>query len=502
MWMPAINLPNRSILNKVLAIAAILMPVCLAMTLLGCWEEGKEEPNSGRPPNIVLIVADDLGYGDLGCYGQKRFQTPEIDQLASDGLRFTQFYAGSSVCAPSRAALMTGLHTGHTGIRGNKEVQPEGQFPMEASALTLAEQLKKRGYVTGAYGKWGLGYPGSEGDPNQQGFDEFFGYNCQRIAHNYYPYHLWENQKKVRLVNNAGKLKETYAPEIIHSKALSFIEANKDTTFFLYYPTLIPHDELAAPDHLMSPYRGRLNPETPYVGTDEGEGYKTGGYGSQAEPHAAFAAMVDVLDGQVGELRAKLEALGIDGNTLIIFTSDNGPHLEGGADPDYFDSNGPLRGYKRDLYEGGIRVPLIAFWPGMVKPDRISNHVSAFWDIAPTLFELAGTGVPDDLDGISFLPELLGRAQEPHEYLYWEFHEQGGKQAARMGKWKAIRLDVDVAANTSLELYNLEKDPGEVHNIVLQHPEIAAQMEGLMNHAHETSSAFPFQIEGGPVPVN
>ena len=472
----------------------------IALTLLAtsaCRQAAETSHEINPPPNIVLIVADDLGYADIGCFGQQHFNTPNIDRLALDGMRFTQHYAGAPVCAPARACLMTGFHTGHAYIRGNREVQPEGQFPLNAAALTVAEQLKNAGYVTGAFGKWGLGYPGSEGDPNQQGFDEFFGYNCQRMAHNYYPYFLWHNQQHIRLVNNAGPETGTYAPEIIHQKALSFLEQQKDTTFFLFYPTTIPHAELAAPERYMQAFRGKFPPETPYEGVDEGEFYKLGAYGSQAEPHAAFAAMVSLLDEQVGQIRQKLKDLGIADNTLILFTSDNGPHREGGADPDYFDSNGPLRGYKRDVYEGGIRVPLIACWPGTIPRGSSSDLQSAFWDYFPTLTEIAGLPAVPGIDGISFLPSLLGGEQDQPDFLYWEFHEQGGKQAVRMGKWKGVRLGVNENPSAPMELYDLETDPGEEHNLADSNPDIIRTMDSVLLYEHAPSSAFPLFEEKG-----
>src|SRR5687767_206596 len=319
-----------------------------------------------RQPNIIFILADDLGYGDLSCYGQKRFTTPHIDRLATEGMKFTNHYAGAPVCAPSRSALMTGLHTGHTFIRGNKEVMPEGQWPLPGDARTMLKMFKSAGYTTGVFGKWGLGSPGSEGAPERQGVDNFFGYNCQRLAHNYYPAHLWDNDRKIALAGNHSAAKEDYAPLLIHEKAMAFLETNKDKPFFLFYPMVIPHAELAAPEEYMSRFWGKFAPEKKVDGADAGEqNYQTGGYGSQDEPHAAYAAMISLMDEQVGDVVKKVAALGLDENTLIIFTSDNGPHIEGGADPEYFDSNGILRGFKRDLYEGGIRVPMIARWSGV-----------------------------------------------------------------------------------------------------------------------------------------
>jgi arylsulfatase A len=336
--------------------------ILLQLTLLlfvSCKQQQKQKAEPQKP-NIVYILADDLGYGDLSCYGQKNFSTPNIDKLAKAGLKFTQHYSGSTVCAPSRSTIMTGQHTGHTFIRGNKPHPPEGQYPLKAEAVTMAEVLQDAGYVTGAFGKWGLGSPGSEGDPNNQGFDEFFGYNCQGLAHNYYTYYLWHNQEKAMLEENAGTQTGQYAPNVIHEQALKFLENNKDKPFFLYYPSVIPHAELVAPEKYMQKYRGKFEPEKSYKGVDGGERFRKGPYGSQPESHAAFAAMINVLDDQVGELINKLKELGVYGNTVIFFSSDNGPHLEGGADPDYFDSNGIFKGYKRDLYEGGIRVPMIA----------------------------------------------------------------------------------------------------------------------------------------------
>jgi arylsulfatase A-like enzyme len=458
-------------------------------------QEKTTEATKKRKNNIIYILADDLGYGDLSINGQEKFVTPNIDNLAKDGVLFTQHYSGSTVCAPSRSSLMTGQHTGHTFIRGNAEVRPEGQHPMDSSVLTVAELLKSAGYVTGAFGKWGLGYPSSEGDPNKQGFDEFYGYNCQRLGHNYYPYHLWHNQNKEILEGNSGKKTETYAPDIIHQKAMSFIETNKDTSFFMYYPSVIPHAELVAPEAYMTKFRGKLLPEKSYLGTDDGEKYKNGGYSSQKEPHTAFAAMVHLLDKQVGEIRDKIEELGISENTIIIFTSDNGPHQEGGADPKYFNSNADLRGHKRDLYEGGIRVPMIAYWPGRIKANSTSNHISAFWDFLPTACEIGQIEAPTNIDGISFLPELFGEKQTSHDYLYWEFLERGGKQALRIGDWKGVRLNMSINANAPIELYNLASDLGEQNNIAAENPEIVKKIDSIMREEHTYSAEFSFTYE-------
>jgi arylsulfatase A-like enzyme len=458
----------------------------------GCSEKKKDEPSQPQKPNIIYILADDLGYGDLSCYGQTKFATPNIDKLASEGIRFTQHYSGSTVCAPSRSSLMTGLHTGHTPIRGNKEWNPEGQWPMPASTLTLAEMLKEAGYVTGAFGKWGLGYPGSEGDPNNQGFDEFYGYNCQRIAHNYYPYHMWHNQEKVMLEGNEGAARGDYGPESIHDEALRFIEENKEKPFFLYYPSVIPHAELFAPEEYIERYRGKFLPEKQFEGVDEGERFKAGDYGSQPEAHAAFAAMINYLDDQVGELVAKLKELGIEDNTIIMFSSDNGPHLEGGADPDYFDSNGILKGHKRDLYEGGTRAPMIVRWPDKIDAGSHSDHISAFWDVMPTLADITGAEMPNGLDGISFLPTLENKDQPQHDFLYWEFHELGGRQALRKGDWKLVRYHVNDEPDRPMELYNLADDPGEENDLAGEHPEIVTELRELMQNARTESDVFQF----------
>ncbi len=444
-------------------------------------------------PNIIYILADDLGYGDLSCYGQKHFQTPNIDKLAAEGMLFTQHYAGSTVCAPSRSSLMTGQHTGHTPVRGNKHWGDEGQWPMPDSTFTLAEMLKQNGYVTGAFGKWGLGSPGSNGDPNMQGFDEFYGYNCQTLAHNYYPSHLWYNQKKQMLEENTGDKLSTYAPELIHRKALQFIAKNKDNPFFMYYPTTIPHAELLLPEKYIEKFRGEYLPEKSYKGTKPGdERFRIGGYGTQPESHAAFAAMVTLLDEQVGEIMTKLKELGLDHNTIVLFSSDNGPHLEGGADPDYFDSNGPLKGYKRDLYEGGIREPMIVRWPGKIEAGTTTRHLSAFWDVMPTIADITGAKVPQNIDGISFLPTLLGKAgQIEHEYLYWEFHEMGGRLAVRKGDWKAVKVSV-AAGDEPTQLYNLKDDIGERIDLAAKYPEIVKEMDEIMKNARTESEVFPF----------
>lgn len=472
----------------------------LMLTVLACNVRAKErhgtsdfQKKESSRPNIIYILADDLGYGDVGVYGQQKFRTPNIDQLAKEGIRFTQHYSGSTVCAPSRSALMTGMHTGHTVVRGNKEVRPEGQYPIPDSTYTMAKALKMQGYATGIFGKWGLGYPGSEGDPVNQGFDTFFGYNCQRFGHNYFPRHLWSNSDSIVLHGNAGRSKEVYAPELIHEKTLNFIEENKGGPFFLYVASIIPHAELVAPEFLMQKHRGKYQTEKAYIGYDGGPKYRQGPYESQMEPRAAFAAMIELLDIQVGEIVEKVKKLGLEENTLIVFTSDNGPHQEGGADPNYFDSNGQLRGYKRDLYEGGVRVPMLAKWKGKIREGSKTDHISAFWDMLPTFVDLANGTLPEGLDGISMKPTLLGneKEQKRHDYLYWEFHEKGGRQAIRQGDWKAVKYNV-LEQDSSIELYNLALDVGEENNLAAKFPEKVKEFEALFLRARTPSQVFKF----------
>lgn len=489
-------------MNIKLRYATLLITTISAINIVGCSPGDRkhlqDEPSGfPRNPNIIYILADDLGYGDLSCFGQNKFQTPNIDKMAEMGITFMNHYSGSTVCAPSRSALLTGQHTGHTPIRGNKEWLPEGQWPMAATTYTLAEMLKEAGYVNGVFGKWGLGYPGSEGDPNAQGFDEFYGYNCQRIAHNYYPWHLWHNQEKIILDKNEGSATGSYAPDLIQERALDFIEQNKDTTFFLYYAAVQPHAELAAPEVYMEKFRGKFLPEKSYEGVDGGEKFRNGPYGSQPESHAAFAAMITHLDDMVGEVIEKVRALGIENNTLIIFTSDNGPHREGGADPDYFDSNGHLRGYKRDLYEGGIRVPMLAVWPGKIQPGTTSQHISAFWDVLPTFADITGMTPPENIDGISFFASLTGQDdhQKKHHYLYWEFHERGGRLALLKENWKLVQYNVNKTPIGEFELYNLAEDPSEQNNLARSYPEKVNELLDIMLSARTESEVFKFSSE-------
>lgn len=443
---------------------------------------GCQKKQAAKKLNIIYIMADDLGYGDLGCYGQKQIKTPNIDKMASEGLRFTDHYAGSTVCAPSRCSLMTGLHTGHTFVRGNKEVKPMGQIPIPDSTMTVAEYLKEAGYYTGLIGKWGLGGPGSEGAPNRQGFDYFFGYLCQRHAHNYYPEFLFRNEDRVPLPGNkvanprpdgAGVAikRTTYSHDLLAADALDFVEKHKDEPFFLYLALTLPHANNEAKDKGM---------EVPDYGIYADKDWP--------QPEKGKAAMISRLDRDVGRLLDKLRELGIEKNTLVFFTSDNGPHKEGGVDPSFFKSSGPLRGIKRDLYEGGIRVPMIAWCPGTIKPNTTTNHISAFWDFLPTACEIAGVDVPDNTDGISYLPTLLRKPPQPeHEYLYWEYFGWGFKQAVRMGKYKAVR---NGGFSAPLELYDLETDIGETKDIAKEHPDIVARMKEIMKTARTESAIW------------
>ena len=446
-------------------------------------------------PNVIFILADDLGYGDLGFLGQKHIKTPNLDLLASKGMIFSRHYAGAPVCAPSRSALLTGLHTGHTPVRGNFEIQPEGQYPLPDTLLTVGKLFQDSGYRTAAFGKWGLGFVETSGDPTNQGFDEFFGYNCQRFAHRYYPAYLWANQQQVPLFGNDWTTKTTFAPDLIHQKSLEFIEANKHQPFFLFLPLVMPHAELAVPeDEVFQYYRTKFGEESPHTaprGGDYGPEMVIPGYQSQPYPRATFAAMVTRIDRYVGDILAKLEALGLAENTLLVFTSDNGAHLEGGADPEFFDSNGPFRGYKRDLYEGGIHVPLLVSWPSKIPAGSHATHVSAFWDWLPTFTALVGQSDPPGLDGVSFLPTLLGTGtQKQADYLYWEFHESGGRQAILQGEWKLVKYQVKQPEKATLELFHLSVDPGEQKNVAAAYPEKVIELQHLIQTAHRPNPVF------------
>ena len=416
-------------------------------------------------PNIIFILADDLGYGDLGCYGQTRIRTPNIDRLAAEGMRFTQCYAGSSVCAPSRCCLLTGLHTGHARIRGNARV------PLEPEDVTVAEILKSRGYRTAAIGKWGLGNEGTTGIPNKQGFDEWFGYLDQTHAHNYYPQFLWRNERQWEVPGNANGQKADYSHDWFTRTSTNFIRINQKYPFFLYLAYTIPHANNELKDKGME-----VPNDAPYSKEDWPQQEKN------------KAAMITRLDADAGKILAKLKQLKLDQDTIIFFSSDNGPHREGGVDPKFFSSAGPLRGIKRDLYEGGIRVPMIVRWPGRVKAGSTNDQVWAFWDFLPTAAELTGAKAPRDIDGISMVPALLGAKQtHQHEFLYWEFHERGFQQAVRMDDWKAVKL----AADKPLELYNLKTDSGEKENVADQRTDLTAKIEEYLKIARTESKDWP-----------
>ena len=479
-----------------------LVVVIFGMLLVvSCGKIKKQEASikqETQKPNIIYILADDLGYGDLSSYGQKHFETPNIDKLASKGMKFLQHYSGASVCAPSRSSLMTGQHTGHTPIRGNRELEDEGQTPLPATSLTIAEVMKLAGYKTGAFGKWGLGFIDSDGDPNNQGFDVFYGYNCQRLAHRYYPPYLWENKNKVFLKGNDWTNTVTYAPDKIQEATLKFIEENKEKPFFAYVPLVLPHAELISPnDSIFNKYKGKFE-ETPLTSdarytSDYGPDIIHKEYCPQETPHAAFASMVDRLDVYVGQIMDKVEELGIADNTIIMFASDNGPHAEGGADPEFFNSGGDLRGIKRDLYEGGIRTPFIAVWPNKIKAASTSNHVSAFWDVLPTIADIVDVKINNQIDGISFLPTLLDtKSQKEHNYLYWEFNIKSGRKAIRKGNWKGVWYKINGKKQGEFELYNLETDLPEENNIANNHPEIVEELKQLMSEASIPSELFPF----------
>ncbi len=429
----------------------------------------------GRRPNVVLFVADDLGYGELGCYGQKKIRTPNIDRLAAEGMRFTQAYAGSHVCAPSRSVLMTGLHAGHTPVRANGA----GKHLYDDD-VTVAEVLKKGGYATGAFGKWGLGNETTPGQPNLQGFDAFMGQLEQVHAHFYYPYWIWKDNEKYPLPKNEGNQRGQYVHDVLHERALRFIRDNRDRPFFCYIPCIIPHVELVVPEDSEGPYRGRFpkvrinDPRPGYIGSEDG--------------YATFAGMVSRMDRGVGEILALLKQLGIDKDTLILFSSDNGG--QGGpwsGMTDFFEGNGPLRGYKGSFYEGGLRVPMIARWPGRIRPGSTSDHVLGFQDVLPTLADVAGVRPPDGTDGVSFLPTLLGSSEQPaHDFLYWEYRR--GKalaQAVRRGDWKLVKNRAG-----RIELYDLVGDIGETTDLAAGYPEVVQEIASVLAGARTPERAY------------
>jgi len=457
------------------------LPTCLVLLALALGGDGAPAP---ARPNVVLIVADDLGYGELGCYGQQKIQTPRLDAMAKDGLRFTQFYAAAPVCAPARCALMTGLHGGHAFVRDNVEMEGEGQLALPKDTLTLPRLLQAAGYETAMVGKWGLGGPGSSGEPNAQGFDHWFGYYCQRQAQTYFPDHLWRDGKRVALDGNRsdGVTGTQYSPDLFLAEAEQYLRAEHAKPFFLYLPFTLPHVALQVEDADLAPYRDKFE-ETPYRGER--------GYLPHATPRAAYAAMISRLDKDVGRVLDLLKELRLEENTLVVFVSDNGPTYDaGGVDTRFFDSTAGLRGRKGQVYEGGIRVPLIARWPGHVPAGKESAWIGAHYDLLPTLLEVAGVAVPAKLDGRSFAAELRGESAPAHEFLLWEFYGYGGQQALRMGRWKGVRVNL-VEELAPLELYDLEAAPRENKNVAAQHAEVVAKMLDVLAREHRPSREFP-----------
>ena len=459
----------------------LVLGILAALVSAGCSRPTQPPvPKAGRP-NIILVLVDDLGYGDLGSYGQQLIQTPNLDRLAGEGMRFTQFYAGSTVCAPSRSCLMTGQHTGHTFIRGN------GKENLRPDDVTLAEVLQASGYETALIGKWGLGHEGSQGLPTRQGFDYFFGYLDQHHAHNYYPQFLVRNEERVRLTNivpdegqygqGVATSKQEYSHDLLTAEALSFIRRERDRPFFLYLAWTIPHANNEA---------GEEGMEVPDLGIYAQRDWP--------QPQKGTAAMVSRMDRDVGTIVNLLEELDLE-NTVVLFTSDNGPHKEGGNDPDFFDSNGPLKGIKRSLHEGGIRVPMIAWWPGHIQAGSTQNHVAAFWDLMPTLADLAQARkfVPAEIDGKSFQAALTGGRQPSPDFLYWAFYGRGGGQAIRMGDWKAIIQPI----GTPLRLYDLSRDLSEKQDIASEHPDVVTRLGTLMEDADTPSDRWEMPPPGG-----
>ncbi len=442
--------------------------------------EGRPAARDPDRPNVILILADDLGYGEVGVYGQTKIRTPTLDGLARQGIRFTEFYSGSSVCAPARCTLLTGKHTGHAQVRDNYEMggwqrgNREGQLPLLPATWTIGRMFRERGYRTCAIGKWGLGGPGSTGHPNEQGFDHWFGYLCQRQAHNYYPEHLWRNDKKVPLEGNVWRNRtgKHYAPDLMIEEALSWVRENKDRPFFLYFATPVPHVALQVPEDSLAEYRGRW-PDPPYDGKK--------GYLPHESPRAAYAAMVTRMDRDIGRLLALIDELGLRKDTLVLFTSDNGPTFNGGTDSTFFVSTAGLRGLKCQLYEGGIRVPMIARWPGRIPAGKVTKAPGAFWDLAPTLAEIIGGRVPEDLDGVSLLDLLrTGRPTIEHPPFYWEYHSGGGWQAVRFGRWKAVRRFVSSPERRRIEVFDLEADPNETRDLSKSRPDLVSKALTLM----------------------
>ncbi|WP_291777337.1 arylsulfatase [Cecembia sp.] len=436
----------------------------------------------GSKPNIIFILADDMGYNDLSINGQSNFRTPALDRMVTEGIFLADHYAGSTVCAPSRAALLTGQHTGHVYQRGNGMIE----FRPDPLDITIATRLQNAGYHTAMIGKSGVGCNSDNATlPNDKGFDHFFGFLAHRAAHRFYPEQLTRNGETISYPGNDGHTGELYSGDLFLDDALNYLDhqGSTDQPFFLHLAIQQPHADLSVPEEFRQPFIGQFE-ENPH---------SFGGYRHEDHPAATYAAMITYVDHTVRRVLQKLRELGIEGNTLVIFSSDNGSYSEGGYHYSMHDSNAPFRGGKRDLYDGGIRVPTIAWWPGTIEPGLRSNHISAFWDFAPTALELAGLPVPEEMDGISYLPTLLNRSdQQPqHQYLYWEFYERGGRQAIRYGEWKGIRLDIRQDRYGPIELYNIVDDPGETNNLAEQHPDIVARIAAFMEEAHE-----PAEFEG------
>ncbi|MDO5980230.1 arylsulfatase [Flavivirga spongiicola] len=516
-----------------------LVIICAAFC--SCITKEKEPAKNAEKPNIIYILADDLGYGELGAYGQTKIETPNIDELASRGMLFTQHYSGAPVCAPARSVLMTGKHMGHSYIRGNdewntrgekgdvwnykkvvKDSTLEGQRPFPKETITIASLLKNSGYKTGMFGKWGLGAPHTESIPTKMGFDYFFGYNCQRQAHTYNPVHLYENDLRYHLTANdtiapstkLGKDEDpyalesyekynqpVYAPEISFEKLISFVDSTKEAPFFLYWASPIPHAPLQAPKKWVDHYVEKFGGEEPYSAKYK-KGSRNGGYFPNRYPHATYAAMISYLDENVGKLVAHLKKIGKYDNTIIMFTSDNGPTYNGGTDSPWFNSGGPFNSeYGRGkgfLHEGGIRVPMIASWPGKIKAGTTTSHISAFWDVMPTLCDIAKIESPKDTDGISFKNTLITgneeNSQREHEYLYWEYPEYSGQVAVRMGKWKILWKNIK-KGNKAIELYDLDNDLAETNNIADKHPEIVENLFEIIKREHKTPENETFIIK-------
>ena len=471
------------------AATIVVVAAMLGATVsLAAQETSQTSASSTTRPNIIFILADDLGYADTGFNGQTNFATPCLDRMAEQGMVFTQFYSGSTVCAPSRACLLTGHHTGHIFQRFNGDIQ----FREDDHDITIARMLKERGYQTAMIGKSGLACHSTDAQlPHRKGFDYFYGYLCHREAHRYYPKVLFDNGEKATFANNHGKNGDTYSGELFLNESLQWIDANKDEPFFLHVSLQQPHADLAAPAQFRDKHLDRFE-ETPFP---EGKHYR-----AETHPKATFVGMVQYLDHSVGKILDKLVEHGIDDSTYVFFSSDNGPHFEGGAHADHFDSNGPLRGGKRDLYEGGIRVPFVAWAPGRIAAGSKSDHMAAFWDFPATACELSGQPMTTDTDGISFVPTLHGNAseQEAHEYLYWEFFERGGRQAIRMGDWKAVRLKVNKDPTSKFQIYDLKNDLGETTDVAQEHPDLVARFKEIASQAHTAHPDKPFGDEIQP----